>query len=247
MADWLQADWPAPSSVRAGTTLRTGGSSRGPWSSMNLAMHVGDNTDDVLRNRRQLVQDLGLPAQPQWLEQVHGSRCVLLDRAPANSTADAAYTGRSGVVCAVLTADCLPVLLCDLSGSIVAAVHAGWRGLASGVLQNAIASLPVAASDLMAWLGPAIGPQSFEVGAEVRQCFVDVSPVHENAFRPGAGNRWLCDLYQLALNIMCAEGVMNVHGGGRCTYAESGSFFSYRRDEVCGRMASLIWIDPDSA
>jgi YfiH family protein len=236
---WLIPDWPAPANVRAACTTRRGGSSQGAFAALNLAAHVGDDPEAVARNRAELRAVLELPSEPVWLEQVHGTEVIDAGR-PAPRRADASFTGVPGVVCAVLTADCLPVLLCDSAGSCVAAVHAGWRGLAAGVLENAVAALDV--PDLMAWLGPAIGPQAFEVGAEVRQAFVAPHPESAPAFTAGEEGKWRADLYQLARFALRRAGVNDVYGGGWCTHGDPERFYSYRRDGVTGRMASVIWL-----
>lgn len=236
----LIPDWPAPSPVRAVTTTRRGGCSRPPFDDFNLADHVGDAADTVAKNRAILRERLALPSEPAWLTQVHGRRVV---EAGGPARADAAFTCHAGVVCAVLTADCLPVLLCDRAGSCVAAAHAGWRGLAAGVLEATVAALPVATAELLAWLGPAIGPQAFAVGEDVRAAFVGPDPDSAAAFRAAGPGRWYADLYRLAGLRLRALGVGGVYGGGECTFHDRERFYSYRRDGTCGRMASLIWID----
>lgn len=236
---WLIPDWPAPANVRAVCTTRAGGCSRGAFAGLNLAAHVGDDPEAVARNRARLRSALQLPGEPAWLEQVHGAE-VIDASLPEPRRADAGFTRNPGVVCAVLTADCLPVLLCAAAGSRVAAVHAGWRGLAAGVLENAVAALEK--SHLMAWLGPAIGPRAFEVGAEVRRAFVATHPECAPAFAPADGGKWRADLYALARLALRRAGVDEVYGGGECTYGDAGRFYSYRRGGVTGRMASLIWL-----
>jgi YfiH family protein len=237
---WLVPDWPAPATVHALSTLRTGGVSTGPFASWNLAGHVGDGPEPVARNRALLRARLQLPGEPAWLEQVHGRGVREAGR--DRGRADASYTGERGTVCAVLTADCLPVLFCRRDGNRVAAAHAGWRGLAAGVLEATVAALDCPAEEIMAWLGPAIGPEAFEVGPEVRAEFVGENPAAAAAFRPSGGDRYLTDLYALARDRLAAQGVEAVYGGGWCTYRESERFFSYRRDGVTGRMATLIWL-----
>jgi len=233
-------DWPAPVQVRSLMTTRTGGVSRAAWASLNLGDHVDDDPAHVAANRARLRQHL--PAEPGWLRQVHSARVVELGREPTPE-ADAAFTREAGQVCAVLTADCLPVLFCDRSGTVVAAAHAGWRGLAGGVLETTVAAMQVAPRDVIAWLGAAIGPQAFEVGADVREAFVALHPEAADAFVPqSAPGKWLADIYQLARIRLGHVGVQAVYGGGRCTFNEADSFYSYRRDGVTGRMASLIWL-----
>lgn len=246
MADadsYLFADWPAPPGVRAVTSLRHGGVSRAPYDSFNLAEHVGDDAQAVASNRLRLERDLKLPAPPLWLSQVHGTRVVDARHARPGERADGAVARRPGQVISVMTADCLPVLLCDSAGTRVAALHAGWRGLAAGILEAGIAALAEPGVDVLAWLGPAIGPRAFEVGAEVRTAFLEQDPGAADAFAVYHGDRWLADLYALARRRLQAAGVAQVYGGGRCTYTEKEAFFSYRRDRTCGRMASLIWIE----
>ena len=233
--------WPAPARVKCLMTTRAGGVSSAPWDSLNLGDHVGDDPTHVSANRAHLRQQL--PAEPGWLKQVHSARVVELGR-EANPEADASFTRQTAQVCAVLTADCLPVLFCDRAGSVVAAAHAGWRGLAVGVLESTVAAMQVPPGDVLAWLGAAIGPQAFEVGDEVRQAFVAQHPEAAAAFLPhgSAPGKWLADIYQLARIRLNHAGVQAVYGGGRCTFSEADSFYSYRRDGVTGRMASLIWL-----
>jgi YfiH family protein len=240
--DWIIPDWPALPTVRAVSTTRAGGVSRGPYRSMNPADHVDDAPAAVAANRDRLAEVLRLPAAPAWLRQVHGTRVV--DAAGVNmpAEADASWTDRTGVVCVVLTADCLPVLLSDRRGRCVAAVHAGWRGLAAGVIEAAVGALPVDSSDLLAWLGPAIGPHAFSVGEEVRDTFMAHDPQAGTAFTAGADGGLQADLYRLARQRLTAAGVTDVYGGHWCTYSDPERFFSYRRDGVSGRMASLIWL-----
>jgi len=240
---FIPADWPAPATVRAGTTTRRGGVSQGPYESLNLGDRAGDDAEAVAANRRRLNAALDLPASPAWLWQAHGTRVVRAedcdDTTPA---ADAGVARRAGVVCAVLTADCLPVLLADTQGEIVAAAHCGWRGLAAGMLAETVRAMARPGADLHAWLGPAIGPDAFEVGEDVRAAFVGRDPAHERHFRPGeVPGKHFADLYGLARDELSGLGVDSVHGGGWCTYADPARFYSYRRDRVCGRMASVIW------
>lgn len=232
--------WPAPANVRALVTTRIGGVSRAPWHGWNLASHVGDDPAAVAENRS-LLRTL-LPAEPTWLRQVHGRHCVEADSVEIGIEADAAYTRNPGVVCAVLTADCLPLLLCDCQGSTVAAIHAGWRGLAAGVVESAIVSMDIPGKQLMAWLGPAIGQECFEVGEEVRRLFVAHDTAAAEAFVPGAPGKWHCDLYLLARQRLLACGVRQTDSQRHCTMHDSHHFFSYRRDGITGRMASLIWL-----
>ena len=238
----IRPDWPAPARVKAATSTRGGGASCAPWDSLNLADHVGDVAQAVQQNRAVLQQSLALPAAPLWLDQVHGDRIVDADLADTRPQADAAFTGKANVVCAVLTADCLPVLFCDRAGSRVAAAHAGWRGLAGGILESSVRALDTDPGQLLAWLGPAIGPMAFEVGDEVRQAFVDQHAQAVGAFSASSGGHWLADLYRLARIRLQAAGVDAVYGGGFCTFSDRERFYSYRRDGTTGRMASLIWL-----
>lgn len=239
----LLPDWPVSPRVRAVSTTRLGGISKGPWDSFNLADHVGDDAEQVARNRQTLVELATLPSSPVWLNQVHGCRVADPVSCGGNCSADAQVTTREGVVCAVMTADCLPVLLCNRQATRVAAVHAGWRGLAAGVLEQTLDYFPDPGGDIMAWLGPAIGPAVFEVGAEVRRAFLAVDAAAAAAFRETSPGHWLADLFLLARQRLARRGVVQVYGGEWCTYSEQERFFSYRRDGVTGRMASLIWLD----
>lgn len=240
----IKPNWPAPESVKALVTTREGGVSHAPYDSFNLAMHVGDNSDHVRDNRQQLQQLLQTPHEPQWLQQVHGCRAIAAKTDGSVPEADACYTRQIALPCAVLTADCLPVLFCTLKGDQVAAAHAGWRGLADGVLEATLEQLSVPGEQIMAWLGPAIGPKAFEVGADVRDAFLAFSPDSAQAFvsHPEKQNHWLADLYQLARMRLAKQGVTQVHGGDFCTYTDATRFYSFRRNEQTGRMASLIWI-----
>lgn len=240
-ASFILPDWPAPPGVRALATTRRGGASRAPWQSFNLADHVGDDAHAVAANRALLRREL--PAEPAWLAQVHGTQCVDAALAPPGTPADASFTRRRGVVCAVLTADCLPVLLCDDRATVVGVAHAGWRGLAAGVIESTVAALHEPAECLMAWLGPAIGPRAFEVGGEVRDLFVAGDPRAANAFAATAGGKWLCDICQLARRRLAALGIRRIAGADCCTASDGERFFSHRRDGVSGRMASLIWLE----
>lgn len=249
--DWLVPDWPAPANVRALMTTRAGGVSQPPYASLNVAAHVGDTTAAVAGNRRLLRAHL--PAEPLWLNQVHGREVVeYADAARQGSeppVADAACARQPGQVCAVLTADCLPVLFCDAAGGVVAAAHAGWRGLASGVLEETARCMGTPPERILVWLGAAIGANAFEVGPEVREAFVAQHALAGIAFRPSLPGTldemprpWLADLYVLARIRLAAIGVERVYGGGLCTYTDRARFYSYRRDGTTGRMASLIWM-----
>lgn len=258
-------DWPAPANICALQTTRDGGVSVGAYASLNLGDHVGDDPVAVARNRALLRATL--PGDPVWLKQVHGNIVADADHAVDVPDADAALARKSGKVCAVMTADCLPLLLCDQAGTVVAAVHAGWRGLAGGVVEATVKAMNVAPERLLVWLGPAIGPVAFEVGAEVRQAFMAHDPEAAKAFVPSTQHsaydlscasahrkseypcgalstqKWLADIYLLARQRLALLGVERVYGGGLCTFTDAQKFYSYRRDQATGRMASLIWLD----
>lgn len=244
MDEWVIPDWPAPATVRAMQTTRRGGCSAAPWDSLNLGDHVGDDPACVLANRARLRSRL--PGEPAWLKQVHGTQVVeaMPDVSPVIE-ADAAFARQSGAVCVVMTADCLPVLFCNRAGTVVAAAHAGWRGLLAGVLEATIAAMAVAPGELLAWLGPAIGPARFEVGDEVRAAFIGSSPGAAEAFVPSSPGKWLADIYLLAKHRLRAAGLTSIYGGGLCTVSDGERYFSYRRDGVTGRMATLIWLAAD--
>jgi len=239
---WLLPDWPAPPRVRAVTTTRAGGVSAGPWASMNPADHVGDDASAVAANRQRLLTRLALPVAPGWLTQVHGTRVVDATDAFEAIEADAVVARGPGSVCAVLTADCLPVLFCDRAGREVAAAHAGWRGLAAGVLELTVARMQVPGQELLAWLGPAISAAAYVVGEEVRSAFISRDARAAAAFRPATAGGWHADLYALARQRLGSCGVTAVYGGNFCSYRDRERFFSYRRDGVTGRMASLVWL-----
>jgi polyphenol oxidase len=241
--DFIIPNWPAPANVHALQTNRHAGHSHAPFNSLNFGSHVNDNPSHVAQNR-QLLSEL-LPSGPVWLSQTHSIEVVNAANTDCVPNADASFTTHKNVVCVVMTADCLPVLLCDKAGSIVVAVHAGWRGLCDGALEASIDEACKAAqimpSDLMAWLGPAIGPNAFEVGAEVREQFIAKDAKAETAFK-AYGNKWLANIYQLATQRLSNVGITQIYGGDRCTFTEKDQFFSYRRDGVTGRMATMIWL-----
>ena len=235
----LIPDWPAPPQVRACVSTRAGGVSTGAYASLNLGDHVGDVPEHVAENRQRFQQLAGVPKPVAWLQQVHG--CVVVPASScAGAEADACWTDMANQPCAVLTADCLPVLFASVDGRCVAAAHAGWRGLAAGVLEATMSALPVWPVQLMAWLGPAIGPAAFQVGAEVRAAFLDQHPADAEAF-VADGSRWRADLFKLARNRLQRAGVAAIYGGGVCTVTEAEAFFSHRRDGTSGRFASMIW------
>lgn len=239
--DVLTPDWPAPPNVKALVTTRLGGVSHPPYDSLNLGDHVGDNPVSVEQNRQRL--NSLVPSEPLWLKQEHGTTVHDADAAPAcYPTADAAVSTHHGTVLCIQTADCLPVLLVDEAGTVVGAVHAGWRGLCDGVLEATVKKMGVPGSSLLAWMGPAIGPKMFEVGDEVREAFLAADPAATFTFAPKAAGKWLADLYALARQRLASVGVTRVYGGGLCTYSDPARFYSYRRDKTTGRMASLIWL-----
>jgi len=258
---WLTPDWPVPALVRALSTWRQGGVSSPPYASLNLASHVGDGAEAVEENRSRLRRAARLPAEPTWLTQVHGARVVNLDRreegaraaegsaragpgaGSAAPVADGAITRRPGVVCAILTADCLPLLLAADCGGVVAAAHVGWRGLAGGIIEATVGSMETPSRSLVAWLGPAIGPEHFEVGAEVREALLGTDPGALGAFRANARGRFMADLAALARGRLARLGVERICGGGECTYSGPDKYFSHRRDGTTGRQATLIWLE----
>lgn len=239
--DWIKPNWPAPSQVQSYATTRLGGVSKAEYSSLNLGLHVGDDPQAVIRNRQIVQQTLGYQ-QAAWLEQTHSTTVVKADSTQL-ANADASWTDQLKLACVVMTADCLPVLFCDKSGRYVAAAHAGWRGLLNGILETTVDALPVASSELMAWLGPAIGSAKFEVGAEVRDAFVTINSEAKQAFKPSLRQgHFLADIYRLATMRLMAVGVKAIYGGEFCTMSDEKRFYSYRRQPKTGRMASLIWI-----
>ena len=240
MNDWLMPDWPAPARVKACVTTREGGVSLPPFDSLNLGDHVGDDPSAVAENRRRLTDQFAIT--PAWLQQVHGIDVVEADPTRV-ATADASWCATPGIACTAMTADCLPVLFCNRAGTRVAAAHAGWRGLASGVLEATLDSLALPADETLAWLGPAIGPQAFEVGPEVREAFIAQHTDAERAFQPSHNaGKFLADIYALARLRLAERGITAVYGGGLCTVSDP-RFFSYRRNARTGRFASLIWLE----
>jgi len=239
-SDFIIPDWPAPSNVRALQTTRAGGYSKGPYHGLNLGDHVGDDPLVVAANR-QLLTDF-VPTEPVWMRQVHGIKVIDAAMASCLPEADAAFARVPDTVCCVMTADCLPILLCNVEGSAVAAVHAGWRGLQQGVIEAAVTSMQTAAPYLMAWLGPAIGSQAFEVGDDVRGSFIKADGTSTQVFTARENGKWLADIYLLARLRLQAIGVERIYGGGFCTSTDEQRFYSYRRERVTGRMATMIWI-----
>ncbi|HET7776236.1 MAG TPA: peptidoglycan editing factor PgeF [Azospira sp.] len=235
-------DWPAPPRVQSLQTTRMGGVSPAPYANLNLGDHVGDSLENVAANRARLRP--WLPTEPCWLQQVHGTAVANADAGDRGREADAVVARQPGSVCAIMTADCLPVLFCDREGTVVGAAHAGWRGLAAGVLENTVAAMGVAPERLLAWLGPAIGPGAFEVGPEVKEVFEKADPRASQAFAPALSGKYLANIYALARLRLAALGVGAIYGGDACTVSNPQTYFSYRRDQVCGRMATLIWLAP---
>ncbi|HQM87772.1 MAG TPA: peptidoglycan editing factor PgeF [Methylotenera sp.] len=241
--DFIIPNWPVPANVVALQTTRLGGVSSAPFDSLNLGAHVNDDPIAVAKNRQLLSPYL--PNEPVWVNQVHGIEVIDAAQSACLQNADASFTTKPNVVCVTMTADCLPVLLCDKAGTVVAAVHAGWRGLCDGVIEAAVNKLPVEHSEILAWLGPAIGPNAFEVGSEVRAQFIAKDAQAASAFQTN-GNKWLGDIYQIARQRLNYLGVTQIYGGSVnedfCTYTDATRFYSFRRDDVTGRMASLIWL-----
>lgn len=241
---FIRPNWSAPANVHAWSTTRLGGVSDGNYMGFNLALHVDDNPDNVASNRAYLARELDLPTEPSWLEQVHGSDIVRIDQSPGQHRADGSIATTGGAVCVVMTADCLPVLLCNRSGTAVAALHAGWRGLAAGVLEKGVDVMPDDDA-VLAWMGPAIGPDKFEVGEEVIEQLGATDGLNDDWYRPAdETGKFFVDIYTLARHRLMQSGVEEVSGGGLCTFTDDRHFYSYRRQGQCGRMASLIWLDP---
>lgn len=242
LSTFLHPDWPAPSHIKAFTTTRSGGVSLPPYDELNLGLHVHDDLD-VVRENRAILTAL-LPEEPIWLEQVHGVKVLDLDHPDfAPEEADASFSRSAGKVCCVMTADCLPVLLTNSKGTVVAAVHAGWRGLLDGIIENTVKAMGPVDDELMAWLGPAIGPTAFEVGSEVRDLFMSEDPRSETAFERSRVGKYHANIYELARLRLQRSGVKSVFGGDLCTFHDEDRFFSFRREKMTGRMATLIWIE----
>ena len=239
---FIEAKWNAPSQVKALCTTRKGGFSQHPYDSLNLAAHVGDDDQSVSRNRKVLCDSLQLPAEPCWLEQTHGTRVVNLE-SESNRLADAAIAREPGTVAVVMTADCLPILLCNRSGTEVATIHAGWRGMVDGVIEATVNEMNSPPDQLLAWIGPGISQQCFEVGNEVRELFVARNTGDESHFVASRSEHWLCDLYGLATDTMSRLEVAEINRSEYCSFSDDSDYFSYRRNAVTGRMASMIWID----
>ena len=243
MNDWITPNWPAPLNVQALVTTRNGGISTGPYASFNLGSHVGDKPHIVNQNRVKLLKIL--PNEPKWLNQVHGSTPIWVDNNTNTLKGDAALSKTCNIVCAILTADCLPILLCDETGTVVGIIHAGWRGLVAGVIEQTIAEMNKNGGEIMAYLGPAIGPDYFEIGEEVRHSFIKQDKMSASAFTPYNGansKKWLANIFLLARQRLARAGVTEIYSHEECTYSNSDKFYSYRRDGNTGRMASLIWL-----
>lgn len=241
---WLPADWPAPAHIHAGTTTRQGGESRAPFNRLNLAGHVGDDKETVTRNRALLRQQLQLPDEPHWLNQTHSNRVVRVRTPASPKVADAAYTNKSNTVCAVLTADCVPILLCNRAGTEIAAIHAGWRGLCANVINNTIACFASGREQLIAWIGPHISPRHYTVHDDVRNpCIDSLSESVAEAFQQTDRDTWHADLGLMARVSLLKAGMAEVYACNLCTYQNREYFYSYRREKKTGRMASLIWIE----
>ncbi len=252
-SSYLRVSWPKDGvaelgNIHAFTTLKSGGISNGDFKEFNLATHVGDDIEAVNANRKKLLEDLQLPAQPLWLEQVHSNKVICADDFTSSITrqdalqADASFSRKKGVVCSVMTADCLPVFFCNSAGTEVAVAHAGWRGLHAGIISNTVRAMKSSPEELLVTLGPAIGPAVFEVGEDVLSAFVEKNTINEAAFISTRPGHYLCDIYQLARNELAVLGVDKVSGGNHCTYSENQLFYSYRKQKITGRMANLIWM-----
>jgi len=243
LIECIYPDWLAPDNIKAFTTTRLSGYSQGVYAGLNLASHVNDDMASVEKNRQLLIDQLALPAQPVWLDQVHGVGVVNASTVLPPVVADASYTDQPNTICTVLTADCLPVLICNRQGTKVAAAHAGWRGLLAGIVEATVHVLQEPAENILVWLGPAIGSTAFEVGSEVRDAFINDMPETAVAFKTGRPGHYLADIYQLAKIRLNKIGIVSVSGGYYCTYTESKRFYSYRRDGDTGRIASMIWME----
>ena len=239
--DWIKADWPAPANIHAGTTLRRGGVSEDKWASLNLGDHVNDDATAVAENRQRFLVECGLPSEPLWLRQTHSSNVAIDKPLPSDSGTDAIVTRETNAVCAVLTADCLPVVLASTNGDVCAIAHAGWRGLCNGILEATVNAMNCRPADILVWLGPAISQPAFEVGAEVREQFIAGHADAGIHFARNESGRFQADLYGLANERLKTLGIAAVYGGDRCTYTEKDDFFSFRRDDECGRMATFIY------
>jgi polyphenol oxidase len=243
MSFWLPANWPAPASIIAGTTTIQGGYSVKPYSGLNLAMHVGDKSEHVRQNRLLLKQELKLPRSPLWLRQIHENKVIDANEWSSHISADACYTNQKDTVCAILTADCLPLLLCDRNATQIAAVHIGWRGFSKNIIDKALSKFSKKQEEILAWIGPHIQAENYEVGDEVRDACIRSIPETEHAFSSNRTGHWLADMESLVRYQLNNRGISMVFSSNKCTYKEKDSFYSYRRDKITGRIASLIWLD----
>ena len=244
MTSLIYPDWPAPENIKAISTTRIGGFSLPPYDELNLADHVDDNPDAVNKNRVYLGELADLPESPRWLSQIHETRVLNSHDWQPDVQADAMISNSLNHICTTMTADCLPILLCTQQGDTVAAIHAGWRGLAAGIIEQTINKFSCAPQNIIAWLGPAIGPTQFEVGTEVYQLFTHDCPKAKQAFQQTDSSHYLANIYCLARQHLTKLGITAIYGGNYCTVTDKQLFFSYRRDGVTGRMASMIWIAP---
>ena len=239
---WLWANWPAPKHVRAGTSIRFGGVSHSPYNDLNLALHVGDKPDNVTKNRKILSNYLKLQSEPVWLEQTHGSNIISIDTEPKYLVADGSHTSKKNKVCTIMTADCVPVLLCNTDGEKIAAIHAGWKGICQGIIENAIKEFPESES-ILAWIGPCISSEHYEVGKDVYEGCLNRSALLKCAFNQINANHWYCDLVNIVKIILNNSGVGAIYESNLCTYKMDKLFYSYRRDGNTGRTASMIWME----
>ena len=239
---WIPANWAAPARVFAGITTRLGGVSHSPFNDLNLAAHVGDHPDSVRENRRRVKKALDLPSEPVWLNQIHGCSIIKGKPVAKPATADGCYTDQTGIVCTVMTADCIPLLLCNRSATEIAAVHVGWRGIGAGIIPAALASFRENAANLLAWIGPHIGSNHYEVGDEVRVACISVDHDTAGGFIRNNAGRWQASLEEIARIVLINNGLTSIYSDGRCTFTEDHYFYSYRREKRTGRMASLIWM-----
>ena len=239
---WIEAEWPAPKNIRAGTTLRKGGFSQKPYDELNLALHVGDMSVDVLKNRNTLIQTLKLQSEPVWLNQIHSSKIICIDNLPENLDADASYTSEKHKICAVMTADCVPILFCNREGTKVSAAHAGWKGLCNGIIETTINTIGPSET-LLAWIGPCIMASHYEVGKDVYENCINHSSLLDDAFEQQDVNHWQCDLVKISRILLKNCGIGAIYECNLCTYKQSDLFFSYRRDGKTGRTASMVWME----
>ncbi len=239
---WIWADWPAPNNIHAGTSIRVGGNSQAPYNELNLALHVGDIPETVVDNRQILSKQLNLPSEPVWLEQTHSSNIISIDTSAENVIADGSFTAEQNKVCAIMTADCVPILFCDAKGTKIAAIHAGWKGICGGIIEKAVNEFSNPDS-LLAWIGPCISGQYYEIGMDVYEKFENYSTTLKRAFRQRNEDHWYCDLATLVKIILGNSGVTSIYACGLCTYAKDSLFYSYRRDGNTGRTATLIWME----